>query len=68
MPRKRDPQLHEKKIERLKDEVSGISDKDAGWWKQTFNICKSVNKACDDFFRRRGVPLPEFNAYENDNQ
>lgn len=67
MPSKRDPQLHEKYVKRLKDEVSGVSERDAGWWKQTFNICASVNKACDEFFRRRGIPPPDFNAYEYDN-
>jgi hypothetical protein len=65
--RHHDPEFHEKYVERIKDEVSGISEKEAGWWIQTFNLCTSVSRACDEFFKRRGIPPHDFNSYDYDN-
>jgi hypothetical protein len=56
------------KMHRLKDETSGVSDKEAGWWIQTTNLCSVVSHACDRFFERRGTPLPEFNFRDFPNQ
>lgn len=60
----RDPKLHEKHVERIKDEVSGISERESAWWKHTQNLCSSVSRACDKWFERRGFPRLEFNCYE----
>jgi len=40
---------------RLTEVDSGVSLKEGQWWASITNLCAAVNRACEQWFRRRGM-------------
>jgi len=43
------------RMARLNEVDSGVSLKEGQWWASITNLCAAVNRACEQWFRRRGM-------------